>query len=135
MAGVLAAALAIPAAAEAAWFGVAATSVNLRLGPGAGHARIAVVPAGARLTVFTCYSWCQVRFAGLTGWVAARYVARGRAYGSSYFAGPSPFFMGPSPFIAGPSPFFWGPAYPGPYWGSPWHHPWRQSGVTIWFGF
>jgi uncharacterized protein YraI len=126
MAGALAAALVVPAAAEAAWYGVAAGKVNLRTGPSTAHARITVVPAGARLTVFRCFSWCQVRFAGITGWMSAKYVASGRGYASRYI-------VGPSPYVVGPSPFFWGPAYPGPYWGSPyWHH---RPGVTFWFGF
>jgi len=119
MAGVLAAALVIPAAAEAAWFGVAAGKVNLRTGPSTAHARILVVPAGARLTVFTCFSWCQVRFAGITGWVVARYVASGPGYGSGRF-------------MQGPPPSFWDPGYPFPY--RPWYRPYRP-GINFWFGF
>lgn len=121
VAGALAAALVVPAAAEAAWSGFAAQSVNLRAGPGTGHARITVVPAGARLTVFQCFSWCQVRFAGMTGWVSARYIATG---GPAY---PS------RRIIVGPPPSYWNPGYPYPY--RPWYRPWYRPGMNFWFGF
>jgi uncharacterized protein YraI len=124
-AGALAAALVIPAAAQAAWYGVAATTVNLRLGPGTGYGRVAVVPAGARLTVFQCGGWCQVRFAGMTGWINARYVAGG---GGVY---------APGRIIVGPPPSYWDPGYPRPflYPYRQWNRPWFRPGVNIWLGF
>ncbi len=124
MAGALAAALVVPAAAEAAWYGVAAGKVNLRTGPSTAHARITVVPAGARLTVFQCFSWCQVRFAGITGWMSAKYVASGPGYRSGRI-------------IVGPPPSYWNPGYPGPYLYPyrPWYRPFYRPGLNFWFGF
>lgn len=76
IAGVFAAALAAPAAASAAT-GHTTGSVNLRAGPGTQYGRIAVIPAGARVEVFGCSSWCTVSYQGYRGWVSAKYIATG----------------------------------------------------------
>lgn len=70
---VLAAALVAPVAAHAA-LGLATGSVNMRTGPGTGYAKITTIPAGARLEVGRCSSWCQVVFRGTPGYVSAKYV-------------------------------------------------------------
>jgi uncharacterized protein YraI len=117
-AGALALAVLLPAAAEAASYGVARTNVNMRTGPGVTHARIAVIPAGATLRVFACWSWCRVGFAGRLGWVSASYVATG--------------YPRPSRFVVRRT---WGPYYGDPFWyGYPnWY--WRRPGWNFWFGF
>ena len=133
-AAVLALAMAIPAAAQAAQPGFAAGTVNLRMGPGVKYARITVVPAGARLTVFVCTGWCQVRYAGITGWISARYVAVRRA--------PSRLFI--TPF---PPPPMWG-YYQKPWWDYQygawydgrrwwWNNRWyyHPPGFSLWFQF
>jgi len=136
-AGALAAALAVPAAPAAAQMsqtGFAAATVNLRGGPGVKYARITVVPAGARLTIFSCLSWCHVRYAGIIGWVSARYVAAAR--------GPSRFFVTPIP----PPPTWgyyqkpwwdhrYGAWYDGRrwWWDNRWYH--QPPGFSIWFRF
>lgn len=117
IAGALALAVLVPAAAEAASFGVARTNVNMRTGPGVSHPRITVVPAGAKLRVFKCWSWCQVSFAGRVGWVSASYVATGYPRPSRYI-------------VRRP----WGPYYgdPGRYAHPGWY--WRRPGWNFWFG-
>ena len=57
--------------------GVAKGSVNLRTGPGTNYARIATIPAGARVNVLRCPRWCEVVYAGRKGWASAAYIARG----------------------------------------------------------
>jgi hypothetical protein len=57
--------------------GVARGSVNLRAGPGTSYARIATIPAGARVNVLRCARWCEVVYAGRKGWASASYIARG----------------------------------------------------------
>jgi len=57
--------------------GVATGNVNLRTGPGTGYARIATIPAGARVEILRCPRWCEVVHAGRRGWVSASYIARG----------------------------------------------------------
>ena len=74
----MAAALLLAGAGSAAAAAGAATgSVNLRTGPGTGYARIATIPAGARVEVLRCAGWCEVIHAGRRGWASARYIAWG----------------------------------------------------------
>lgn len=64
---------AVSAAAPA----VATTNVNLRAGPSTHFPVVTVVPAGAALVTLGClpgYTWCDVKFAGNRGWLAAQYV-------------------------------------------------------------
>lgn len=63
--------------AAAAVTAFANTDVNLRAGPGTGYPVVRIVTAGTRIANFGCladYSWCDVGYAGLRGWVAARYI-------------------------------------------------------------
>jgi len=70
--------IAIPSIANAAY---ASTSVNERAGPSTAYAIITTVPAGAYVEVHRCpTSWCQVTYAGLTGWVSGSYIGHGAAY-------------------------------------------------------
>lgn len=64
-------------AANAATKAVATTDVNLRAGPGTHYPVIKVVPQTGGLITFGCladYSWCDVRYSGHRGWLAARYI-------------------------------------------------------------
>jgi len=132
-AAVLALAMLVPVSAQAAQPGFAAGTVNLRMGPGVKYARIAVVPAGARLTVFVCTNWCQVRYAGVTGWISARYVAVQRA--------PSRLFVTPFPPPAWgyyQQPWWdyqYGAWYDGRrwYWNNRWYY--HPPGFSLWFRF
>ena len=49
--------------------------VNVRTGPGTGYARVGTLPAGTRVDLRGCEdNWCNVRGAGLGGWVSANYL-------------------------------------------------------------
>jgi uncharacterized protein YraI len=67
VAGLVAATLAIPQAADAGW-GNATVNVVLRTGPGTGYDRVVVIPYGARVEVYRCKGWCEVKYAGHRGW-------------------------------------------------------------------
>ncbi|WP_308219921.1 SH3 domain-containing protein [Roseomonas populi] len=57
--------------------GFATGSVNLRAGPGTSYPKVVVVPAGAGVEIFGClagYSWCDVGFGGVRGWVSSSYL-------------------------------------------------------------
>ena len=63
--------------AKTAMPAVARTNVNLRAGPATSYPVIRVVPKGAKLVAVGCladHSWCDVRFAGDRGWLAASYI-------------------------------------------------------------
>jgi len=52
-------------------------SLNMRTGPSTGYSVIRAIPAGATVNVNRCtnsYSWCEVYYAGSTGWASARYL-------------------------------------------------------------
>lgn len=54
-------------------------NVNLRVGAGVDHNRIATLPRGIFVQVDDCRDgWCQIRVRERTGWVAARYLAAPR---------------------------------------------------------
>jgi uncharacterized protein YraI len=74
LAGAIAAGFLVPVAAEAA-VGYATGSVSLRSGPGTQYARVTVIPAGARVDVGRCGSWCAVSFRGLNGYASASYIS------------------------------------------------------------
>lgn len=131
VAGAIAVGVLAPVAAQAAYV---TGSVNLRTGPGTQYARILTIPAGARVSVAGCSSWCSVNYAGTRGYVSASYVAGGRA-------GP-----GPRPMMHRSPPPTWG-YYQKPRWdarrnawydGHRWYHNgrWydRPSGFSFSFG-
>lgn len=52
--------------------------LNLRAGPSTRYPVIATVPYGHSITVYGClqgYSWCDVSWRGVRGWVSARYLS------------------------------------------------------------
>ena len=62
-----------PAANAQSRYGYAVTNVNLRSGPDLGYPGIAVVPVGDEVLVQGClddWSWCDVSWQGLRGWMA-----------------------------------------------------------------
>jgi uncharacterized protein YraI len=72
VAGAAAFAFALPSLAEAQTI---TTTLNLRGGPSTGHGVIMAMPAGATVTVHQCSAgWCQVSYAGRTGWASQRYI-------------------------------------------------------------
>ena len=74
-------ALALPGVAAAAT-AYATGDVNLRAGPGTNYPVATVVDAGAPVNVFGCltgYSWCDVSFNGVRGWVSGRYLEQAYA--------------------------------------------------------
>ena len=78
IAGAFLTALALPAAAQAAT-GYTTGAVNMRTGPGTQFSRIMTIPAGARVDIRGCSSWCALTFNGRSGYVSANYVSRGYA--------------------------------------------------------
>ncbi len=63
--------------ADAATRGWATRAVNMRICPSVRCARILTIPAGARVRVYYCRRWCEVRFAGRHGFAYSRYIAIG----------------------------------------------------------
>jgi uncharacterized protein YraI len=75
-AAALLAGLSVPAAAWAA-DAIATANVNKRAGPGTQFEALAVVPAGARVTVHACtagFAWCDASSAQGRGWVSGRFL-------------------------------------------------------------
>jgi uncharacterized protein YraI len=55
----------------------AATSVNIRGGPGTNYEIVGNLPAGEIVSVLSCnsgYEWCEIDYVGQRGYVAARYL-------------------------------------------------------------
>jgi uncharacterized protein YraI len=77
LAGGLAGSLA--ASAALAVPGTATGDVNLRADATVNAQRLATIPAGARVEVHGCPSWCNVTFDGITGWASSNYIATGVA--------------------------------------------------------
>lgn len=76
IAGAAAAALSVPTGAAAQSMSTVISDLNLRAGPGSGHARIVVMPAGVPVSLHHCSGgWCQVTYAGYTGWASQRYLS------------------------------------------------------------
>lgn len=74
---ILAIALLSATAAQAA-NAIVTTTLNLRTGPGTNYGTITSIPNGARVDVRGCtngYGWCQVNYAGRSGWASSRYLA------------------------------------------------------------
>lgn len=52
--------------------------VNLRAGPGVGHATLVTLPSGGIVQVHVCnhrQTWCHVTYGSFAGWTSARYLA------------------------------------------------------------
>lgn len=65
-------------------------SLNMRQGPSTQYSVIRAIPAGATVAVYRCtdgYVWCEVGYAGSTGWASARYL---RASSPQYNQQPIP---------------------------------------------
>lgn len=54
---------------------VVVSAVNMRAGPNNRSAVLMVVPAGAPVALFGCDYWCQVSYAGQTGWIYQDFLA------------------------------------------------------------
>jgi uncharacterized protein YraI len=77
--GALVAGMLLPAQAMAAVEAHPTVDLNVRIGPSVSYGVIAVAPAWHPVTVFGCLddiSWCDIDFAGLRGWVSARYLVQ-----------------------------------------------------------
>lgn len=77
---IVAGTLGLATAAQAAT-AYAASTVNVRSGPGTGHAVVDTLRRGERVDVQYCRgSWCFVEKSGPDGWVSASYLDRGGRY-------------------------------------------------------
>lgn len=88
LAGAVATMVLVPALAEAAP-GYATGTVSLRTGASTSFPRIATIPAGARVDVQGCNSWCAVNYGGTFGYASASYIARSYASAPPRFVRPS----------------------------------------------
>lgn len=64
-------------AASASTVAVSRANVNLRAGPATSYPVVTVVPQGARIVTYGCvngYTWCDVAYGQLRGWVSASYI-------------------------------------------------------------
>ncbi|MCG7508615.1 SH3 domain-containing protein [Mesorhizobium retamae] len=60
--------------------GYTSGNVNVRSGPGTGYAKIGVLTAGTRVSLRGCQNnWCNVRGAGLVGWISASFLVEDMA--------------------------------------------------------
>lgn len=74
---IIAIALLSATAAQAA-NAIVTTNLNLRTGPGTNYGKLGSIPNGSRVDVRGCtsgYGWCQVTYAGRSGWASSRYLA------------------------------------------------------------
>ena len=115
IAAILAVLPALPGVANAAT-AFATGDVNLRTGPGTQYSKIVVVPAGARLQVYGCTSWCSANYLGYRGWVSAKYIALGGYRAPVRLFRPSPPLFG---FYVRP---WWDGRYGAWYDGRRWYH-------------
>lgn len=70
--------VALPAVAAAQTMALATTDVNMRAGPGTGHAVVGVIPSQHPAVVHGCIAdrtWCEVSYGPMTGWSRTRYLA------------------------------------------------------------
>ena len=72
--------------ASTAAAGVATGNVNLRTQPTVQAPRITTIPAGAQVQVHSCPSWCNVTYAGHTGWASSNYIDPGGEVSGSLVA-------------------------------------------------
>jgi uncharacterized protein YraI len=101
------------------------------------------MPAGASVTIHQCSGgWCQVTYAGSSGWASQRYLDMQVAYapGDTWVAGGEPVWGG-APTAGfevhvGPGPYYrdWG-SWRRPGWYSGWHEPgWWYGRPAGWYG-
>jgi uncharacterized protein YraI len=93
--------------ARAATDGWATTDVNMRSCASIKCSRIFVIPAGARVSVYYCNSWCRVRYGSWGGYVYGRYISLAPYYRPVY---PRLYEVLP-PFIYVPPPDYRAPIY------------------------
>jgi len=102
--------------------GYAATTVNMRSGPGTANEIVTKIPGGAKLEVNTCTNgWCEVTWNGKSGFaietaLSDRAPVVRRGYPGYYAGGPvygPPVYYGPPAYYYGPGPYYYGR---GPYW-------------------
>ncbi len=126
--------LAATSLAEAAT-GWVVSPLHLRTGPSAQHRVITTMPAGARVDIVRCTSWCELYFAGRHGWASARYISTSRRMGPPVYAPPPPptiyWYYGPPR---------WDRRYDSWYDGHSWWYDGRwhrrpRSGVEFYFHF
>jgi uncharacterized protein YraI len=60
---------------EAAGQAVVISAVNMRAAPQSGSTVLMVVPAGAVVGFYGCDYWCQVSYAGQTGYIYQDFLA------------------------------------------------------------
>lgn len=108
-AAALVAAVALPSAAAAQSFAVAAAgTTNVRSGPGTQYTVVGKVRGGTRLTVGNCASgWCGVAAPGVSGYMARSRLQLG--YANAPVVQPQPYPVYPQPY-----PYS---SYPGGYYG------------------
>jgi uncharacterized protein YraI len=125
LAGALAGAFAWSVAEAAP--GTATGSVNLRTGPGTSYAVITTIPAGARVNVQGCPSWCQVTYNGQSGWASSNYISAA-AYGPAPVVVGTPRYVAPGPVVVDIDPL---PARRHWRYGRPWwddrYHAWYDG--------
>jgi Bacterial SH3 domain len=111
-----AAVLTLSAVCASASPGLVNTTVNLRQGPGTSTPVLAKIPGGSTVNVAGCSGeWCQVAFAGKSGYVIA--AALGQAGPPP--GAPPPGYVPPPVYAGPPYPYgYYGPYYYGygPYW-------------------
>ena len=111
--------------------GYAASTVNMRSGPGTSNDIVTKIPGGARLEINNCTNgWCEVSWNGKSGFaietaLSDRAPAIGRTYPGNY-AGPAygppvygpPVYYGPPAYYYGPGPYYYGygPRWRRRYW-------------------
>ncbi len=106
--------------------GVVNTTVNLRQGPSTTTPVVTKIPGGSAVNVAGCKGeWCQVAFAGHSGYI----IATALGAGGPPPGAPPPGYV-PPPAYGYPPPYY-GPYYYGygPYWGPGccWHGGWGRG--------
>ena len=97
--------------------GFAATTVNMRSGPGTANEIVAKIPGGAQVEINTCTNgWCEVSWGGKSGFAietalsdrapVVRRTYPGYAGPPAY--GPPPVYYGPPAYYYGPGPYYYG---------------------------
>jgi hypothetical protein len=133
-------ALLLSAGVAAAATAVAENDLNMRTGPGTEYSVVNVIPDGAPVNVRGCDAgWCQVAYAGTTGYASQNYLSLGGAVAD--YAAPAPYvtpgyYDSYDSYDYGPDAFY----DDGPVFGfgvgiGGYHHRWRQGhGGHHWAG-